>query len=682
MSISISPLMHNTIAHSIYNNILSKSSKYYYFLGKTIPYELVNGLEDVETALPTYKYELSTRKDIISLKEITSNDVSFVIPRINWETGTIYDHYDDCFVAYNDGGELVSTAHSGATSINEALFYVLTDEYNLYICLDNNNNSASTSKPTGYNELPFVTQDGYKWKYVMNIPSALRVKFLTSFFIPITNAINSIYYNNGALDTVTIDSPGSSYPANTTATITVTSATAPVSSLVIGRTYAIASLGTTTNTQWNTIAGTTGITYSVGSTFTSAVTSGSGTGTIKGTGAVLKPRVSTVDGQIVRVDITSGGSGYPSGTTLTVVGTGIGMAGVVGSKALLTPIIVNGVITHVSIIDPGKDYNANNTILTVQSDTGVDAHLSAIVENGQIIDVIIDNPGNSYKSANVTAVGNGGSGAKFSVSTSGGKLDTIQSNIELLAVNGTIDCIIVEKQGVGYQDIAITITGDGEDATATPVVQNGNLIKINVTNRGKNYTYATINITALGIAPTILASARAIISPKNGHGKDAIKQLFSNTLMFYSTISDSNSFDFSLKNDYRQFGIIKNPSKFESTLYYSNYLGSTCYTVQGVVSNGTVVEDMVLTNSSGDKFVAIAITAVSGSSIKILLQSIDNAKPLIGETLRHGLLTVILKDVINPTVDKYSGDMLYIDNRAAFYQTEDQTVTLQTLLKF
>ena len=214
MTISIAPLMHTTIADSIYSNIVSKSSKYYYFLGKTVPYTIVNGVEQVETPLSTYNYELSTRREIISIKEITENDISFVIPRVDWTTGTIYDHYDDTFVAYNSSNVLVSTAYSGATTIVDANFYVLTDEYNLYICLDNNNNSLSTVKPIGYDTLPFVTADGYKWKFVMNIPTSLRVKFLTSFYIPVTTAINNIFYNNGAIDTVTIDESGSGYLAN------------------------------------------------------------------------------------------------------------------------------------------------------------------------------------------------------------------------------------------------------------------------------------------------------------------------------------------------------------------------------------------------------------------------------------------------------------------------------------
>ena len=51
----------------------------------------------------------------------------------------------------------------------------------------------------------------------------------------------------------------------------------------VGFPYTIASLGTTTQPQWNTIAGTSGVTYAVGSTFTCAVNSQAvGTGTANG----------------------------------------------------------------------------------------------------------------------------------------------------------------------------------------------------------------------------------------------------------------------------------------------------------------------------------------------------------------------------------------------------------------
>lgn len=51
-------------------------------------------------------------------------------------------------------------------------------------------------------------------------------------------------------------------------------------SFVVGSAYTVASLGTTTNSEWNTIGGTTGITYKSGTTFVAAVSgTGAGTGT-------------------------------------------------------------------------------------------------------------------------------------------------------------------------------------------------------------------------------------------------------------------------------------------------------------------------------------------------------------------------------------------------------------------
>jgi hypothetical protein len=38
--------------------------------------------------------------------------------------------------------------------------------------------------------------------------------------------------------------------------------------------------------------------------------------------------------------------------------------------------------------------------------------------------------------------------------------------------------------------------------------------------------------------------------------------------------------------------------------------------------------------------------------------------------------------VTAPTADKYSGHILFIDNKQAFTPTADQTVTLRTVIKF
>lgn len=60
-----------------------------------------------------------------------------------------------------------------------------------------------------------------------------------------------------------------------------------VTTVKIDQKYTIVSLGTTTQLQWNTIAGTSGITYSVGSTFTCAnIGTGLGSGTVTALNAI------------------------------------------------------------------------------------------------------------------------------------------------------------------------------------------------------------------------------------------------------------------------------------------------------------------------------------------------------------------------------------------------------------
>jgi len=42
----------------------------------------------------------------------------------------------------------------------------------------------------------------------------------------------------------------------------------------------------------------------------------------------------------------------------------------------------------------------------------------------------------------------------------------------------------------------------------------------------------------------------------------------------------------------------------------------------------------------------------------------------------------VCSTVTPPTVDKYSGDLLFIDNKEAFTPTADETVTLRTVIRF
>jgi hypothetical protein len=62
---------------------------------------------------------------------------------------------------------------------------------------------------------------------------------------------------------------------------------------------------------------------------------------------------------------------------------------------------------------------------------------------------------------------------------------------------------------------------------------------------------------------------------------------------------------------------------------------------------------------------------------------LDNLPPTIGGVMvNEAANTFGVSGVTAPTADKYSGDLLFIDNKQAFTPTQDQTVTLRTVIKF
>ena len=72
--------------------------------------------------------------------------------------------------------------------------------------------------------------------------------------------------------------------------------------------------------------------------------------------------------------------------------------------------------------------------------------------------------------------------------------------------------------------------------------------------------------------------------------------------------------------------------------------------------------------------------------LSLLLKPVDNYASLSGGEVLTSTdgksITVLIGSIIQPTVDSFSGDLLYIDNRNSFYQSPDQLLSLQTVIKF
>lgn len=157
---------------TLYNeNADSSSNRYYIAIGKS---ETWDSADAVPTPANTERNQKLFRYGIQSVKKVDILGASYVVPRSNWSTGTIYSQFND-----------------NITGQPSQSYYVITDDNNVYICLRQGKDTTgaavvSTVKPTGTSPSSIIsTADGYVWKYLYTITTANANKFLSANYIPV-----------------------------------------------------------------------------------------------------------------------------------------------------------------------------------------------------------------------------------------------------------------------------------------------------------------------------------------------------------------------------------------------------------------------------------------------------------------------------------------------------------------
>lgn len=175
MTAIVTDSLKRTLANLLFNDISNStdSDEYYIGIGKSDPY---NEEDTTINPVRTTREERNARANVQSVKKVS--DTSFVIPRYNWTGGTIYS-------AYNDN----------TTGIPTNTYYVLTEDNEVYICLQQGKNDlgttvASTVKPSytaaGVGQTnAFETADGYRWKFLYSLSASRSNAFLSANFVPI-----------------------------------------------------------------------------------------------------------------------------------------------------------------------------------------------------------------------------------------------------------------------------------------------------------------------------------------------------------------------------------------------------------------------------------------------------------------------------------------------------------------
>jgi len=217
--------------------------------------------------------------------------------------------------------------------------------------------------------------------------------------------------------------------------------------------------------------------------------------------------------------LTNVGSTYTSSPTVSITGG-------TGTGATASATVKNGVITLVTITNPGSGYSLNDRPLVTFSGGGSDTQAIATpvisATSGGITDVFITKGGTAYTTASIpTIAGGGGSGAQIVITglsngsitavaiispgtgyTSAPTLTFSVGNSATFVLNiagGQITSVTATTGGSGYYSPpTVTVVGDGTGANITAIIAGGVVTGYNVISGGKNYTAANTSVLLSG----------------------------------------------------------------------------------------------------------------------------------------------------------------------------------------
>jgi hypothetical protein len=262
---------------------------------------------------------------------------------------------------------------------------------------------------------------------------------------------------------------------------------------------------------------------------------------------------------------------------------------------------------------------------------------------------------------------------------------SLQWMVQNSAVQGGIHSIVLSNFGSGYtaNDISVSIVGDGQDASAIAVrnVSSNTVSSIIMTNRGINYTYANVTLSSNTGSGAV---ARAVMSPRGGHGSDPLVELGGSNLLINTRIKSSEGGILTTENDYRQVAIIEDPYTYDGQNLISDSAVNqlTVLTLSG--TSAEYVEDEIVYQGQSLAAATFSATVVEWNSANNKLK-VSNTRGTPSSELVNGVTSTgarFLSSVTNPDMKRYTGNLLYIDNVSPIERSSDQVEDFKIILKF
>ena len=263
-----------------------------------------------------------------------------------------------------------------------------------------------------------------------------------------------------------------------------------------------------------------------------------------------------------------------------------------------------------------------------------------------------------------------------------------QEEVQNTAIVGAITSIIITGTGSAYtSNPTVNILGAGTGAAARARIDSatGTLAWIKMADSGSTqllgsgYTRAEIEIVGGGGGG---ATARAVLGPDSGIGADCRVDLKSAAIMFHTRIEGTDS-NFITDQDFRQVSLVKDIKDNDGVIFTAT-TGNTLKrmklssVVQAFTKDKIIRGQITLAEAYIDDIDSVDIyyhqTTTTGFS------DFQDGE-VINET--NGVGTGIIDSAkINPLVDPNTGDILYIDNRAAILRSNVQAEDVKVILQF
>ncbi len=284
--------------------------------------------------------------------------------------------------------------------------------------------------------------------------------------------------------------------------------------------------------------------------------------------------------------------------------------------------------------------------------------------------------------------------------------------------------------GLGQE---MNIIGDGTGGKVRVDVEGGKITNTVVVSGGKNYSYALVDLGSINSNSTgSPAHLIPIIPPSRGHGHDIYKELGTDRVLVYARFDDSTK-DFPVDTSFAQVSIVKNPTAVgtSNTFTDNNFNGLSAFKFNNITGTPKVGEKIEQTVQSGTAK-AFGYVASFDTETKVLKYFTDrslfynqttkdqqdytgistNGRPYAFESSSNlisgqtssftgSIDTAFAGIATNPTgvkqinlgvsftagmavpeINKGSGEVIYLDNRASIARNARQKEDIKVILEF